>query len=98
MARNERVRPRRVLATTSLPLAVAGAAPATVTSAPPLRLVAAVPSVTAQRLPEEPVFLPLGINLVAGDAPLEIHVKRASYHDPIIAEQLLRRGTRKRTR
>jgi hypothetical protein len=103
MARNKRVRPWRVLATTSLPLSMAGAAPATGasatgTSAPPLRLVAAVSSVTVQRFPEEPVFLALGINLVAGDAPLEIHVKRASYHDPIVAEQLLGRGARKRAR
>ena len=103
MARNKRVRPWRVLAATSLPLSMAGAAPATGasatgTSAPPLRLVAAVSSVTVQRFPEEPVFLALGINLVAGDAPLEIHVKRASYHDPIVAEQLLGRGARKRAR
>ena len=98
MARNKRVRPWRVLAATLPPLSTADAAPATGASAPPLRLVAAVSSVTVQRFPEEPVFLALGINLVAGDAPLEIHVKRASYHDPIVAEQLLGRGARKRAR
>jgi hypothetical protein len=97
MARNRRVRPWHVLAT-SLPLSTADAAPATATLAPPLRLVAAVPSVTAQRFPEEPVFLSLGINLVAGRAPLEIHVKRTSYHAPIVAEQVLWRGARKQTR
>src|SRR4051812_2168321 len=100
MARYKRVRPWRMLATTMLPLSMTDAGPAEAisASAPPLRLVAAVSSVTAQRFPGEPVFLPLGINLVAGDRPLEIHVKRASYHDPIVAEQLLGRGARKRTR
>jgi hypothetical protein len=44
------------------------------------------------------VFLGLGVNLVAGDRPLEIHVKRKSYQDPIVADQLIGRGTRKRTR
>jgi hypothetical protein len=48
--------------------------------------------------PDELVALDLGVNLVAGDRPLEIHVKRKSYQDPIVADQLIGRGTRKRTK
>jgi hypothetical protein len=99
MPRNTRVPTGQMLATTSLPKSLAGAAPATIASAPPLGLVGALSSVIVQRsLPDEPVVLALGVNLVAGDRPLELHVKRKSYQDPIVADQLIGRGARKRTK
>jgi hypothetical protein len=99
MPRNTRVPAGQMLATTSLPLSKAGAASATAASVPPLGLVEALSSVIVQRsFPDEPVFLALGVNLVAGDRPLEIHVKRKNYQDPIVADQLVGRGTRKRTK
>jgi len=48
--------------------------------------------------PDELVALRAGVNLVAGDRPLEIHVTRKNYQDPIVADQLIGRGTRKRTK
>ena len=99
MPRNTRVPAGQMLATTSLPLSPAGAAPATAASVPPLRLVAARSSVMVQRsTPDELVPLRAGVNLVAGDRPLEIRVTRKNYQDPIVADQLIGRGTRKRTR
>jgi hypothetical protein len=99
MPRNTRVPAGQMRATTSLPMSSAGAAPATAASVPPLGLVGALSSVMVQRsTPDERVVLALGVNLVAGDRPLEIHVKRKSYQDPIVADQLIGRGARKRTR
>jgi hypothetical protein len=99
MPRNARVRPGQMRPTTSLPLSQARAAPATAASAPPLGLVGALSSVMVPRSsPDELVVLALGVNLVAGDRPLEIHVKRKNYQDPIVAYQLIGRGARKRTR
>ena len=78
MPRNTRVPAGQMLATTSLPLSPAGAAPATAASVPPLRLVAARSSVMVQRsTPDELVPLRAGVNLVAGDRPLEIRVNGA---------------------
>ena len=99
MPRNARVRPGQMRPTTSLPLSQARAASATAASAPPLGLVGALSSVMVPRSsPDELVVLALGVNLVAGDRPLEIHVKRKSYQDPIVADQLIGWGARKRTR
>ena len=99
MPRNTRVPAGQMTVTTSLPMSQADAAPASAASAPPLGLVGALSSVTVPRsFPDESVFLALGVNLVAGDRPLEIHVKRKSYQDPIVADQLIGRGARKRTK
>jgi hypothetical protein len=99
MPRNTRVPAGQMTATTSLPMSQAGAAPASAASAAPLGLVGALSSVIVERsFPDEPVVLGLGVNLVAGDQPLEIHVKRKNYQDPIVADQLIGRGTRQRTR
>ena len=63
---------------------------------PQVRLVAASSSVTLDRWDEEGVYLNLGVNVVAGDSPLEIWVERASYADPVVASQVVRRGHRTR--
>src|SRR5688572_14600822 len=59
------------------------------TPPPALGLVAAAKSVTAQRWAEGgrgTVVLDLGVNIVAGGTPLEIHATRKSYADPIVAD------------
>jgi hypothetical protein len=64
----------------------------TAASTPQLSLVAAASTARIDRYPGEPVFLDLGINLVAGSKPFEVHVKRKSYRDPIVATQIVRPG------
>jgi hypothetical protein len=76
----------------ALLLSLLAGPPAAAAPAPQLSLVAAAASVTIDRFPDEPVFLDLGINMVAGSRPFEIRVKRRSYRDPIVATQILRPG------
>lgn len=98
MARHHRI--RRIRPSTigtaflllALLLSMLAGPPAAAAPAPQLSLVAAAASVTIDRFPDEPVFLDLGINMVAGSRPFEIRVKRASYRDPIVATQILRPG------
>jgi hypothetical protein len=59
---------------------------------PALSIVAAARSVTAERYADGGrgfVDLDLGVNIVAGDTPLEIHATRKSYADPIVADQIV---------
>jgi hypothetical protein len=63
----------------ALLLSMLAGPPAAAAPAPQLSLVAAAASVTIDRFPDEPVFLDLGINMVAGSRPFEIRVKPASY-------------------
>ena len=87
--------------------AVAGVAPAALvlggiqvadaatTPPAPISIVAAAKSVTAQRFVDGKhgvVELNLGVNIVAGNSPLEIHTTRKSYADPIVAEQVTNEG------
>ena len=59
---------------------------------PQLRLIAASPSVTLDRFDDDPIFLDLGTYVVTGATPFELRVTRKSYHDPIVATQIVRRG------
>ncbi|MEU7082279.1 MULTISPECIES: lysyl oxidase family protein [Streptomyces] len=80
---------------------VAAATPDTKKAAVPPRLglVAASDSVTLDSWKEEPgVYLDLGTYLTASGAPLELRVTRKSYKDPVVATQVIRQGTRTRTR
>ncbi|GAA0287883.1 lysyl oxidase family protein [Streptomyces turgidiscabies] len=71
----------------------AGAAPSAAPTKPKLRLVAATDSVTAERWEGEPgVYLDLGTYVTVDDVPLEFKVTRKSYKDPVIAEQIIRKG------
>lgn len=89
-------------ATLSVVAGVAGAAPvatATEPSAPELNLIAASNSVTLDRWEGEPgVYLDLGTYVSSDGGPLEFRVKRASYKEPVVAEQVIRDGTETRTR
>ncbi|MER5434644.1 lysyl oxidase family protein [Streptomyces sp. NPDC002588] len=77
----------------------AGAAPANPPGTPKLKLVAASKSVTADRYQGQPgVYLDLGTYVTADNAPLELKVTRKSYKDPIVAQQILRSGSRTTTR
>ncbi|MEH0420328.1 lysyl oxidase family protein [Streptomyces sp. B21-083] len=80
-------------------VSVAGAAPGAGTASsaaptkPKLRLVAASDSVTTERYEGEPgVYLDLGTYVTVDDVPLEFKVTRKSYKDPVIAEQIIRKG------
>ncbi|MFF0595774.1 lysyl oxidase family protein [Streptomyces antibioticus] len=76
----------------------AGAAPAT-PGTPVLKLVAASTAVTLDRWEGEPgVFLDLGTYVTVDKAPLEFKVTRKSYKDPVVAQQILRDGTRTTTK
>ncbi|WP_211588687.1 lysyl oxidase family protein [Allorhizocola rhizosphaerae] len=67
------------------------AAAAQVASPAPLELVSTASAVIVERLQGRPfVTLDLGAFMVAGRSPFEIHVKRRSYHDPIVATQIVR--------
>jgi Lysyl oxidase len=69
----------------------AGARPAG--ERPALDLVATTSAVTAQRVAgSSRVDLDLGAFVVAGRSPFEVRVTRRSYHDPIVADQVV--GTR----
>jgi hypothetical protein len=68
-------------------ITAANAAPSE--TGPRLRIVAATTSVNLTHWPGFPMWPDLGIYAVAGDTPLEVHVKRASYHDAPVATQVL---------
>jgi Lysyl oxidase len=89
--RHHRIHPS-IIAIASLLLSLLASTPAAAAIGPQLWLVAAAPSVTIEHYPGERVSLDLGTNIVAGSHPFEIHVKRKSYHDPIVATQIVRRG------
>ncbi|MFJ1972789.1 lysyl oxidase family protein [Streptomyces sp. NPDC087903] len=77
----------------------AGAAPASTAGKPKLKLIAASKAVTIDRWEGEPgVYLDLGTYVTVDKAPLEIKVTRKSYKDPVVAKQILRDGTRTRTK
>ncbi|PAZ14113.1 protein-lysine 6-oxidase [Streptomyces sp. SA15] len=65
---------------------------------PQLKLVAASNSVTLDRWDERGVFLDLGTYVTVDGAPLEFKVTRKSYKDPVVAQQILRDGTRTKTK
>ncbi|MER5214069.1 lysyl oxidase family protein [Streptomyces sp. NPDC002838] len=65
---------------------------------PSLKLVAASNSVTIDRWSEEGVHLDLGTYVTVDGAPLEFKVTRKSYKDPVVAQQILRDGTRTKTK
>lgn len=76
------------------PFAGAATSAATPTK-PKLRLVAATDSVTTERYESEGeggVFVDLGTYITVDDVPLELKVTRKSYKDPVIAEQIIRKG------
>jgi len=90
-----------IVAAVVLPLfAASGAASGAVASVtasapaePPLRVVAAAPSVTLDRFEGDPfLFLDLGVHAVAGQNAFEIRATRRSYADPIVATQYLHQG------
>jgi hypothetical protein len=82
-----------VLLAAGLGTGLAGApAASAATATPAFQLVSATPSVTLDKFRQQPVFLDLGTYVVAGRAPFELAVKRASYHDPIVAYQVLHQG------
>ncbi|MFH9550802.1 lysyl oxidase family protein [Streptomyces sp. NPDC017435] len=77
----------------------AGAAPASTPGTPKLKLVAASKTVTADRYSGEAgVYLDLGTYVTADNAPLELKVTRKSYKDPIVAQQILRDGSKVKTK
>ncbi|WP_371670414.1 lysyl oxidase family protein [Streptomyces sp. NBC_00289] len=77
----------------------AGAAPASTAGKPKLKLIAASKAVTIDRWEGEPgVYLDLGTYVTVDKAPLEIKVTRKSYKDPVVAKQILRDGTRTKTK
>ncbi|MFJ3667809.1 lysyl oxidase family protein [Streptomyces sp. NPDC090106] len=77
----------------------AGAAPSAAPGTPRLKLIAATDSVTLDRWEGDPgVYLDLGTYLTVDNAPFEFKVTRRSYKDPVVVRQILRDGTRTRTR
>ncbi|MGW1725001.1 lysyl oxidase family protein [Streptomyces sp. NPDC002306] len=79
--------------------AAPGAASAPVPGKPQLRLIAAANSVTLDRWEGQPgVYLDLGTYVTVDNAPLELKVTRKSYKDPVVAQQILRDGTRTQTK
>jgi hypothetical protein len=69
----------------------ATAAVAAETPVPPLRLIAAKSTVTVEHWPGDNRFhLNLATHVVAGSAPFEVRLRRASYQDPIVAHQVVR--------
>ncbi|WP_371611980.1 lysyl oxidase family protein [Streptomyces clavifer] len=80
---------------------VAAAAPDGKMAAPTPRLglIAASESVTLDSWKDDPgVYLDLGTYLTAGGSPFELRVTRKSYKDPVVATQVIRRGTKTITR
>ncbi|MET9664656.1 lysyl oxidase family protein [Streptomyces sp. NPDC006475] len=79
---------------------VAAAAPdaAKAQTTPKLRLIAASTAVTLDRDEESGVYLDLGTYLTAEGAPLEFQVKRKSYKDPVVAQQVIRQGKKTTTK
>ncbi|NUO41081.1 MAG: protein-lysine 6-oxidase [Streptomyces sp.] len=97
----QRSRARRVALAASAALTVvvtgagaapgAGAAQAATPGKPKLKLIAASNAVTLDRWEGEPgVYLDLGTYVTVDNAPLEFQVKRKSYKDPVVAQQILR--------
>jgi hypothetical protein len=81
------------VAVIAVPIAVATSANAGEPPEPALRLVAATPTVTAERYGDDPtVWLDLGANVIAGPNPFEINVARKSYAHPIVATQVIRKN------
>ncbi|MEV1085061.1 lysyl oxidase family protein [Streptomyces sp. NPDC050211] len=79
----------------------AGAAPSTTPGKPKLKLIAASNAVTAERWEwegETGISMDLGTYVTVDNAPLEIKIKRKSYKDPIVAQQILRDGTKTTTK
>ncbi|WP_086016498.1 lysyl oxidase family protein [Streptomyces davaonensis] len=79
----------------------AGAAQSGTPGTPKLKLIAASSAVTLDRWEgegERGVFLDLGTYVTVDGAPLEFKVKRKSYKDPVVAQQVLRDGTKTTTR
>ncbi|PWI16832.1 protein-lysine 6-oxidase [Streptomyces sp. Act143] len=100
-SQHHRSRARRVALAASAALTVvvtgagaapgAGAAQAATPGKPKLKLIAASNSVTLDRWEGEPgVYLDLGTYVTVDNAPLEFQVKRKSYKDPVVAQQILR--------
>ncbi len=88
-------------------VAVAGAAPGAdaapkrTPGVPELKLIAASKSVTLDRWEwegESGVDVDLGTYLTVDNAPLEFKVTRKSYKDPVVAQQILRDGTKTKTK
>jgi hypothetical protein len=90
-------------------VAVAGAAPGAgaATASPPgtpkLKLIAASKAVTLDRYEGDGqghggVYLDLGTYVTVDNAPLELKVTRKSYKDPVVAQQILRNGTKTTTK
>ncbi|MCL7381729.1 lysyl oxidase family protein [Streptomyces sp. 35G-GA-8] len=81
---------------------VAGAAPfagAATPAGPELSLIAASNSVIIDRYEDEPgVYLDLGTYVTAEGGPLEFRVTRASYKDPVVAKQIIRKGKKTTTK
>jgi len=90
---------RRLLTAGAVVVAVAGAVAGVgianaSTAPPPLSIVVATPNVTASRYVDgENVYLYLdfGVNVIAGQDPLEIRATRKSYADPIVAQQIVKK-------
>ncbi|MFJ6727763.1 lysyl oxidase family protein [Streptomyces sp. NPDC091281] len=79
----------------------AGAAPQAKPGVPQLKLIAASKSVTLDRWEwdgEAGVELDLGTYVSVENAPLELKVTRKSYKDPVVAQQILRDGTKVKTK
>ncbi|MGW5670043.1 lysyl oxidase family protein [Micromonospora sp. NPDC003776] len=89
---------RRVLAVVAAVAAVVsgGSVAVAAPAEPQLRFVAAARSVTVESYPDYGVALDLGTNLVAGKSPFEVRLKRGSYGDPIMAEQIVNGSAAKR--
>jgi hypothetical protein len=69
------------------------------TAEPQLRLVAAAPSVTVPRYAGSSwLYLDVGANVVAGRTALEIRASRRSYHDPVVATQVITAGGVRKSR
>jgi Lysyl oxidase len=72
-------------------LAAAGASASTRAAArPPLKLVAGSTNVTLDSFDGYGVDLDLGTHVVAGNAPIEVRAKRASYSSPVVATQYVK--------
>jgi len=78
-------------AVVAVPIAVATSASAGEKAPEPaLKLVAATQTVNYDRYGDDPtVWLDLGAHVVAGASPFELAISRASYHDPIVAKQVI---------
>ncbi|MCX4763581.1 lysyl oxidase family protein [Streptomyces sp. NBC_01275] len=77
----------------------AGAAPASTAGKPKLKLIAASKAVTLDRWEgNNGVYLDLGTYVTVDNAPLEFKVTRKSYKDPVVAQQILRDGSKTTTK